>query len=99
MNCLSYDDFFVNFSNKTKLKIIMILRQKPLSVSELSQILNEEQSKISHGLSKLAKCNIITVKQQGKKRIYSLNKDTVMPMLALVDKHVHNHCKGRCKKC
>jgi len=99
MNCISYEDFFGNFSNKTKLRIITGLRTKPLSVTELSALLGEEQSKISHSLAKLAKCNIISAKQQGKKRIYSLNKDTVMPMLALVDKHVHNHCKGRCRKC
>lgn len=99
MNCISYDDFFVNFSNKTKLRIIMALRQKPLSVTELAAALHEEQSKVSHSLSKLAVCNIISANQQGKKRIYSLNKDTVMPMLSLVDKHVHNYCKGRCKKC
>ncbi len=99
MNCISYDDFFGNFSNKTKLKIIIALKQKPLSVTELSAILKEEQSKVSHSLAKLSGCNIITAKQEGKKRIYSLNKDTVMPMLALVEKHVHKHCKGRCKKC
>jgi DNA-binding transcriptional ArsR family regulator len=99
MNCISYDDFFGNFSNKTKLKIIMALRQKPLSVTDLALILREEQSKVSHSLAKLAGCNIISAKQEGKKRIYALNRDTVMPMLALVDKHVHNHCKGRCKRC
>ena len=99
MNCISYEDFFGNFSNNTKLKIVMALRHKPLSVTDLTALLHEEQSKISHSLSKLSKCNIISAKQQGKRRIYSLNRDTVMPMLALVDKHVHNHCKGRCKRC
>jgi DNA-binding transcriptional ArsR family regulator len=99
MNCISYEDFFGNFSNRTKLRIVMSLRKKPLSVSELSIMLGEEQSKISHSLKKLARCNILMVKQEGKRRIYSLNKDTVMPMLSLVDKHVRNYCDRRCKRC
>jgi DNA-binding transcriptional ArsR family regulator len=99
MNCISYDEFFGNFSNKTKLKIIMNLRRKPLSVSDLARMIGEEQSKVSHSLTTLARCNIVSVKHEGKKRIYSLNKDTVMPMLGLVDEHVHNHCNRRCKEC
>ncbi|MFH0869519.1 MAG: metalloregulator ArsR/SmtB family transcription factor [archaeon] len=99
MNCISYEDFFGNFSSRTKLRIIMSLRKKALSVSELSKLLGEEQSKISHSLKKLARCNILLVKQDGKKRIYSLNKETVMPMLSLVDKHVRDHCDRRCKEC
>jgi DNA-binding transcriptional ArsR family regulator len=99
MNCISYEQFFGNFSNKTKLKIIMSLRKKSLSVTDLSAMLGEEQSKISHSLANLARCNILSMKQEGKKRIYSLNKDTVMPILALVDKHVHDHCNRRCKEC
>jgi len=99
MNCISYEYFFGNFSNRTKLRIIMSLRKRPLSVSELSKLLGEEQSKISHSLKKLARCNILKMKQEGKRRIYSLNKETVMPMLSLVDKHVKNHCDRRCKEC
>jgi ArsR family transcriptional regulator, lead/cadmium/zinc/bismuth-responsive transcriptional repressor len=99
MNCLSYDDFFSNFSNKTKLKIIMSLRRKAMSVNELVEILGEEQSKVSHNLRKMTRCNILAVKKEGKRRIYSLNKKTVMPMLGLVDQHVKNYCDGRCKEC
>ena len=60
--------------------------------------MGEEQSKISHNLAKLAMCSVLIVKQQGKKRIYSLNKDTVIPMLKLVEKHVEKYCDMRCKK-
>jgi DNA-binding transcriptional ArsR family regulator len=98
MNCSSYEVFFRNFSNKTSFKIVMALRNKPLSVSEIIKILGEEQSKVSHNLSHLARCGILNVKQEGKKRIYSLNKETIMPIMDLVSKHVEKHCKGRCHK-
>ncbi len=92
MRCKSFDLFFQNFANKTKLDIILVLKDTSLSVNEIATKLGEEQSKISHSLKKLIQCNILRVEQQGKQRIYSLNKDTVLPMLKLVEKHVKNHC-------
>ena len=98
MYCKYYERFFLNFSNKTKLAIILTLKEKPLSVTEIKEKLQQEQSKISHNLKKMAACNLINAKQEGKRRIYSLNKDTVMPILKLVEKHVKNHCHGGCCK-
>lgn len=88
----SYDRFFSNFANKTRFEIIMILRDNPLSVSEIVEKLNKEQSMISHNLKILENCQIITVEQKGKSRIYSLNKDTVIPILNIIEKHVQEHC-------
>ena len=82
----------MNFANKTKLEIILSLRDKPLSVTEIAEKINEEQSKISHNLKKLATCHILEVKKEGKKRVYSLNKETVAPMLNIVEKHVKKNC-------
>lgn len=98
MKCRSYEDFFKNFANKTKFRIIMHLKNRSMSVNELSKALGEEQSKVSHNLAKLARCNILTATQKGKQRIYSLNKDTVIPVLKLVTKHVEKHCEGKCNK-
>jgi DNA-binding transcriptional ArsR family regulator len=97
MNCNSYEVFFRNFSNKTKFDIIMALRNKPLNVNALVKILGEEQSKVSHSLASLAQCGVLSVKQEGKKRIYSLNKETILPIITLVEKHVEKHCTGKCK--
>ncbi len=93
----SYEEFFLNFSNKTKFKIIMHLKNRAMSVNELAEAIGEEQSKISHNLTKLTKCSILNVKKQGKKRIYSLNKETTIPLLNIVRKHVKKNCKERCK--
>jgi ArsR family transcriptional regulator len=95
----SYNKFFVNFANDTKLKIILALRENPLSVSEIVKKVGEEQSKISHNLKNLLQCHILNVKKSGKERIYSLNNDTVIPMLKLVENHTKKCCCVRCEKC
>ena len=97
MKCHSYTTFFETIGNKTRLKILEILQVRPMSVTEICQTLAEEQSKISHNLKCLTECHFLDVKQQGKKRIYSLNKDTILPVMKLVDKHVQKYCCNECK--
>lgn len=98
MKCKSYETFFVNFSNKSKLGIITALRCGPLNVSAIAKKINEEQSAVSHNLKKLTDCHILDVKKVGKERVYSLNKDTAIPILKLVEKHVIKNCPGSCCK-
>lgn len=97
MKCKAYNVFFETISNKTRLAIVECLIETSKSVTEICSCLDEEQSKISHSLKKLADCNFIDVKQEGKKRIYSLNKETIVPLMKLVDKHVHTFCKNECR--
>ena len=89
--------FFETLGTKLKIDIIIKLKEKPLSVSELSEKLNQERSKVSHALISLLDCDFVNVKKDGKKRIYSLNKDTILPLLDLVERHVKKYCKF-CKK-
>ena len=93
----TYHVFFRNLANPIRINIITELRENPSSVTELSNKLKIEQSKLSHALSALKKCNIVDVKQKGKQRIYSLNKKTIAPMLDLIDKHAKIFCE--CEEC
>jgi DNA-binding transcriptional ArsR family regulator len=99
LNHNSYNIFFSNLANPLKIGIILSLRQKSKNVSELVKELHVEQSKISHALSSLKCCNIVDMKQKGKERVYSLNEETIVPMLKLIDKHASIHCRnGSCMK-
>ena len=60
--------------NPLRIGIIKLLKAKPRSVSELSEKLGEEQSKVSHSLAALRKCNFVESKRQGKKVIYNLRQ-------------------------
>ncbi len=95
----TYHVFFRNLANPLRIKVISALREKESSVSELSRELKIEQSKLSHALASLKCCNIVKVKQKGKQRIYFLNKNTIIPMLNLIDKHAKTFCGGNCIAC
>lgn len=102
LNHNSYHVFFINLANQLKIGIILSLRKKEKSVTELSNHLNVEQSKISHALTSLKNCKIVEYKRRGKEKIYHLNKKTILPILNVIDKHASVYCKGGCcvdKKC
>ena len=98
MKCNSYYLFFDTISNKTRMSIIESLLGGDKSVNEICSDIKEEQSKVSHSLRRLMECNFLNVKKEGKKRIYSLNQETVVPILRLVDKHVSKFCDKSCLK-
>lgn len=96
-NFSTYHIFFRNLANPLKIKIISSLKEKESSVSDLTYELKVEQSKISHALALLRKCNIVDVEKKGKERIYSLNKKTIIPLLKMIDEHSKSFCN--CKEC
>lgn len=96
MNCISYNQFFEVIANKTRLKIIESLLESSRCVSELCVKINEEQSKISHNLKILMNCHFVKVKQNGKRRIYSINEQTIKPLMEIVKKHVVINCSHNC---
>jgi len=96
MICPTYNKFFETIANELRMRILYALRGNPMSVNELVEFLEEEQSKISHNLKRLMDCHFVDVKKDGKKRIYALNKKTVEPLLNLVEKHVNQFCCDGC---
>lgn len=96
-NASTYHIFFRNLANPLKIKIILELKNGNRNVNDLSRELGVEQSKVSHALMLLKKCNIVKASKKGKERIYSLNKNTVIPLLKLIDEHSKSFCK--CREC
>lgn len=96
MKCHSYNIFFETISPKLRIRVLELLQKNSMSVNEICKALREEQSKISHNLKKLTDCHFLDVERKGKKRIYSLNKDTMLPLMKLVSNHVRKYC---CKEC
>lgn len=89
--------FFSTLANPTRLGILELLRESPRNVTQLAENLNQEQSMISHNLKPLTKCRFVFVKREGKKRIYSLNKETLESMYEIIDNHMKKYCpNGRC---
>lgn len=84
--------FFNTLANKTRLAILYALKGGSKSVNEIVGLTGLEQSLVSHNLKLLRNCHFVEVQVNGKQRIYSLNKDTIMPLFELVDKHIKAHC-------
>ena len=95
----AYHVFFTNLANPLKIDIILSLKQGEKSVTEIAKDLEVEQSKLSHALSTLKGCNIVKSKTKGKQRIYFLNKETIIPLLELTDKHAKTFCDKKNCSC
>ena len=90
--------FFKVLANPTRLAILEALRERPRSVSEIAGRLKQEQSMISHNLEPLEKCRFVFSERKEKRRIYSLNKETVEPLFKLFGYHAQKYCpaQGKC---
>lgn len=88
MNELSYKLFFKAFSNRTRFKIIGLLRKDPRNVTEMCKELGFEQSRISHNLKCLETCGFVLSERNGKNKIYSMDKKHITPILDNMDRHI-----------
>ena len=56
----------------TRLQILKLLAESEKCVGELTNVLDKEQSLISHHLRALKECNIVKERQEGQKVYYKL---------------------------
>ena len=73
--------FFYAFSDDTRLKIIILLILKPLCVTEISEVLNINQTTISHQLKILKSLNIVECDRFGKNIIYYIKNNNIEEVL------------------
>jgi len=88
----AYKLFFGTLTSNHRLRIINELRKKPMNVSELIVKLKLEQTVISHNLRRLRSCGFVNIEKKGKYRLYSLNQDTIAPLMKIIDKHMNKFC-------
>lgn len=90
--------FFKAFSNRTRLEILDLLKEKPANVTEICGTLGFEQSRVSHNLKCLEQCGFVSSEQNGKWKTYTLDKETILPIVKLFDKHIDKY-KDKLKCC
>lgn len=88
----AYIQFLGTIANEKRLNIILALKEKEMNVSDLIKKLNMNQTTISHNLKRLQICGFVTCKQEGKFRIYSITKETIKPLIELIEKHMTKYC-------
>jgi ArsR family transcriptional regulator len=87
-----YIQFLGTLAHENRINILLALKEKTMNVSELIKTLNLNQTTISHNLKRLQICGFVHVKQNGKYREYSVNKETIKPLIALIEKHMKKYC-------
>lgn len=100
MTEVSYKEFFAALSGDSRLEILGYLKDGDAkSVSEIAEATGQEQSAVSHSLSKLLGCQCVHVEARGKHRYYRLNSETILPLLQLADEHIQKFCQNECRHC
>jgi len=88
-----YRLFFKAFSNQTRLKLIQLLKNKSLTVTEICNKTGFEQSRVSHNLKCLENCGFVNVVPKGNFRRYELDNETIGTIVNLFEKHIKKYRK------
>lgn len=87
-----YEIFFTSLANPNRLQIIMSLREGDKNVTEICSHTGFEQTMVSHNLKRLERCGMVFAERKGKSKYYSLNQETIKPLIKMIDSHVSNYC-------
>ena len=81
-------DLFKVFGDSTRIRILFQLFDKELSVGELADLLNMNQSAVSHQLKVLKQAKLVKNRRDGKSIIYSLDDEHVRTIIAMGIDHI-----------
>ncbi|MFQ5793989.1 MAG: ArsR/SmtB family transcription factor [Candidatus Bipolaricaulia bacterium] len=77
-----YTYFFKSLAHRSRLKLLKLLADnEEMSVTDLTQLMDIEQSSVSRHLNILRRQGIVKVRVDGQMRYYSLNLDKIREIL------------------
>ena len=88
----AYKIFFGTLVSEPRLKIINFLRTGKRNVTEIMEELHLDQTAVSHNLRRLKQCGFVKIQVSGKYRYYFLNKETIDPLMTIIEKHMKSYC-------
>ena len=87
-------EFFKNFSDVTRVKILTILdKVGQMCVNDIAVALDMTKSAISHQLSTLKECKLVKSDKMGKAVFYSLSDDHVKDIIEKGIEHLQEKTK------
>ena len=81
-------DLFKVFGDTTRMKILFALFKSEMSVNAISDLLDMQQSAISHQLKILKQNDLVGSRREGKAMIYFLSDDHVYQIIAQGFEHI-----------
>lgn len=74
-------ELFKVFADSTRIRILLLLKEKEANVNEIAEELNMGQSAISHQLKNLKQSKLIKNRRDGQAIYYSLDDDHVYKII------------------
>ena len=81
-------ELFKVFGDSTRIRILYVLFESDVCVCDLAEMLNMNQSAISHQLKILKQAKLVTGRREGKSVIYSLADDHVRTIIDQGREHI-----------
>ncbi len=81
-------ELFKVFGDTTRIKILYVLFESEMCVSDMAECLNMTQSAISHQLRVLKQNSLVKYRREGKTIIYSLADDHVRTIIDQGMEHI-----------
>lgn len=85
---LDLAEFFKVFGDSTRIKILYVLSQSEMCVSDIATLLQMGQSAISHQLRVLKQMRLVKFRREGKTIFYSLSDGHIQTILAQGMEHI-----------
>lgn len=91
---LALADFFRIIGDGTRCRILFALKEHPMCVCDLANVLSMTKSSISHQLNKLSAAGVVKREKQGKQVFYSLDDRHVFDIFDISLQHIchKEHC-------
>ena len=80
--------FYKNFGDLTRMKILFALFESELCVCALAELLGMEQSAISHQLQKLKAARLVCCRREGKTIYYRLADEHIKTLISMGFAHL-----------
>ena len=91
-------DAMFALSSTSRVRILMLLRSRPCTVSELTEATGMEQSAVSHQLRVLREHRIVSVERIGRRRRYAIYDDDVATLLDAAVHHIAEPSSRRSRR-
>jgi len=78
LTCCDFDAFLKAMSDETRRRILALLQEREMSVSELTEHMSVTQPTISHHLAILRRADLVRPRREGRQRFYRLNPACVV---------------------
>lgn len=89
----SLSDFFGIMGDLTRCKIIFALKESPMCVCDLANVLSMTKSSVSHQLKKMRTAGAVKCEKLGKQVFYSLDDHHVFEIFSTSLKHIDHKSK------